>query len=259
VYALAKNKNIKEALEFAKQITFNSIKNSRKVGNGIVITRIDKQDQIKIELSNAINKFTKIKNIYKNIPECQTNFVYAQPKPKSTKEVLGISGRIVKAEKEVIVAGDLSYGGSKHVATALLAVNKKFPKIHSAINLKYQEKTISKIKKLKLKFIEIEEAIKRNQSIIKENNNKINSLENEIERLTFDITKLEKTIADNECTIKEKNNTVNNLEKEIKSLRLQIIDQEKMIENKIDYIKKCEYKLDDADKRIKELKNKISD
>ena len=149
-YALAKNKSIKEALEFAKQITFDSIKNSRKVGNGIVITRIDKQDQIKIELSNAINKFTKIKNIYKNIPECQTNFVYAQPKPKSTKEVLGISGRIVKAEKEVIVAGDLSYGGSKHVATALLAVNKKFPKIHSAINLKYQEKTISKIKKLKL-------------------------------------------------------------------------------------------------------------
>ena len=149
-YALAKNKSIKEALEFAKQITFDSIKNSRKVGNGIAITRIDKQDQIKIELSNAINKFTKIKNIYKNIPECQTNFVYAQPKPKSTKEVLGISGRIVKAEKEVIVAGDLSYGGSKHVATALLAVNKKFPKIHSAINLKYQEKTISKIKKLKL-------------------------------------------------------------------------------------------------------------
>jgi len=150
VYALAKNKNIKEALEFAKQITFNSIKNSRKIGNGIAITRIDNQDQIKIELSNAINEFTKIKNIYKNIPECQTNFVYAQPKPKSTKEILGISGRIVKAEKEIIIAGDLSYGGSKHVATALLTVNKKFPKIYSAINLKYQEKTMLKIKKLKL-------------------------------------------------------------------------------------------------------------
>ena len=151
-YALAKNKSIKEALEFAKQITFDSIKNSRKIGKGIVITKIDKQDQIKIKLSNAINEFTKIKNIYKNIPECQTNFVYAQPqpKPKSTKEVLGISGRIVKAEKEVIIAGDLAYGGSKHVATALLTVNKKFPKIYSAINLKYQEKTISKIKKLKL-------------------------------------------------------------------------------------------------------------
>lgn len=149
-YALAKNKSIKESLEFAKQITFDSIKNSKKVGDGIVITEIDKQDQIKTELSMAINEFTKIKNIYKNIPECQTNFVYAQQKPRSVKDVLGISGRIVKAGQEVIVAGDLSYGGSKHVATALLTVNKKFPKIFSAINLKYQEKTISKIKKLKL-------------------------------------------------------------------------------------------------------------
>ena len=152
LYAIIKNKNVKESLKFAKKITLNSIKNSKKIGKGIVITNVGTYDETKIKLSNAINEFTKIKNIYKNIPECQTNFVYAQPqpKPKSTKEVLGISGRIVKAEKEVIIAGDLAYGGSKHVATALLTVNKKFPKIYSAINLKYQEKTISKIKKLKL-------------------------------------------------------------------------------------------------------------
>jgi len=42
------------------------------------------------------------------------------------------------------------YGGSKHVATAVLAVNKKFPEINSAMNLKYQKSTISKIKKLNL-------------------------------------------------------------------------------------------------------------
>jgi len=32
----------------------------------------------------------------------------------------------------------------------MLTVNKKFPQIHSAINIKYQNTTISKIKKLKL-------------------------------------------------------------------------------------------------------------
>ena len=52
------------------------------------------------------------------IPECQTNFVISKKKPKSTKDIIGISGRIVKAGKKVIVAGDLEYGGSKHVATA---------------------------------------------------------------------------------------------------------------------------------------------
>ena len=48
------------------------------------------------------------------------------------------------------MAGDLSYGGSKHVATALLTINKKYSKIQSAINLRYREETISKIKKLRL-------------------------------------------------------------------------------------------------------------
>ena len=109
-----------------------------------------RHDEIKIKLSNAINEFIKIKNIYKNIPECQTNFVYSKEKPKSIKEILGISGRIVKAGKEVIIAGNLSYGGSKHVATALLTVNKKYSKIKSAINLKYKKETISKIRKVKL-------------------------------------------------------------------------------------------------------------
>ena len=148
LYSIVKSKNIRKALEFAKKNTFNSIKNSKKIGKGIAITNMEESNEIK--LLNSINEFTKIKNIFKNIPECQTNFVYSKQKPKSIKEILGISGRIVKSGEEVIVAGDLVYGGSKHVATALLTVNKKYSKIQSAINIKYKNDTISKIKKLKL-------------------------------------------------------------------------------------------------------------
>ena len=150
ILALAKNKSIRESVRFAKQFTYNSIKNAKKVGKGIVITDIQEYDKINSELSDAINKFVEIKNIYKNIPECQTNFVYSKQKPKSINDILGISGRIVKAGKQVVMAGELTYGGSKHVATALLVMNKKFPQICSAINLKYQNLTISKIKKSKL-------------------------------------------------------------------------------------------------------------
>ena len=149
-FALVKNKNIEKALRFAKQITQESIRNSKKIGKGIPITDIKKQDNIKTELIKAINKFVEIKNIYKNIPECQTNFVFSKQNPKSTKDILGINGRIVKAGKQVLVAGDLKYGGSKHVATALLVMNKKSPEICSAINIKYQNNIISKIKKSKL-------------------------------------------------------------------------------------------------------------
>ena len=150
IFAIAKNNTLREALKFAKSFTSKSIKNAKKPGKGIAITDIS-EETIESELTNAISKFVKIKNIYKNIPECQTNFVYSKQKPKSTKDVLGVLGRIVKAGNQVIVAGDITFGGSKHVATALLVMNKKFPKICSAMNLKYQERTISKIKKSKLK------------------------------------------------------------------------------------------------------------
>ncbi|WP_428326610.1 bifunctional hydroxymethylpyrimidine kinase/phosphomethylpyrimidine kinase [Nitrosopumilus sp.] len=149
-YSLAKKKTIKESLYFAKKFTQNSIKNAKKIGKGIVITNVETKKGIKEELESAIIKFTNMKGIYKNIPECQTNFVFSKQKPKSIKDVLGISGRIVKAEKKVLVAGDLKFGGSKHVATALLSMNKKYPEICSAINLKYQSTTLSKIKKSKL-------------------------------------------------------------------------------------------------------------
>ena len=150
IFALVKKKNIEKALRFAKQITQESIRNSKKIGKGIPITDIKKHDNIKIELIKAINEFVKIKNIYKNIPECQTNFVFSKQNPKLTKDILGINGRIVKAGKQVLVAGNLEYGGSKHVATALLVMNKKSPEICSAINIKYQNNIISKIKKSKL-------------------------------------------------------------------------------------------------------------
>jgi len=150
IFAISNKKTIRESVKFAKEIAYNSIKNAKKVGRGIKITDFHSKDKINSELSESINKFVKIKEIYKNIPECQTNFVYSKKNPKSTKDILGISGRIVKAGNEVIVAGNLMYGGSKHVATALLAVNKKFPEINSAMNLKYQKSTISKIKKLNL-------------------------------------------------------------------------------------------------------------
>ena len=149
IFALAENKSIRESAKFAKQFTYNSIKNAKKVGMGIAITDIQ-EDKINLDLSYAINQFIQIKNINKNIPECQTNFVYSKQKPKSTKDILGISGRIVKTGKDVIVAGNLTYGGSKHVATAVLTMNEKFPQIRSAVNLKYQNTTITKIKRSKL-------------------------------------------------------------------------------------------------------------
>jgi len=150
LFSLASGNSLREAVKFSKQFTYNSIKNAKSVGYGIGITQIKSKDVIHTELTHAINKFVEIKNIYKNIPECQTNFVFSKKNPKSIKDILGVSGRIVKTGNKITVAGDLAYGGSKHVATALITMNKKYPEIRSAINLKYDKETISKLRKVKL-------------------------------------------------------------------------------------------------------------
>jgi hydroxymethylpyrimidine/phosphomethylpyrimidine kinase len=150
LFALTSRMQLKEALQFSKDFTYNSIKNAKYLGKGISITQIKNNDEIFQELSQAINAFVELKDIYKHIPECQTNFVFAKNHPRSIKDVLGISGRIVKSGTDVIMAGNLLFGGSRHVASALISINQKYPEIKSAINLKYDEDVISKLEKTRL-------------------------------------------------------------------------------------------------------------
>jgi len=146
IFSLVQGKTILESAKFAQKFTYEAIRDAQKVGKGFAIAQ-KKIEPRSLELSNAINKFIGIKNISQRIPECQTNFVFSKNSPKSIKDVLGISGRIVKTGNNVTKVGNLEYGGSKHVATAILAMNKKFSHIHSAINLKLQKETITKLKK----------------------------------------------------------------------------------------------------------------
>lgn len=142
--SLAKGNSLKNAVKFAKDFSFKSISNSQKIGKGIFIAKIGKEDNIEKELSDAIFKFTNLKNMFKYIPEVQTNFVFSKPKPRSLNDILGVSGRIVKADENLIVAGSLKYGGSKHVGSAVLEMTKKFPSIRSAMNIKYDKELIKK-------------------------------------------------------------------------------------------------------------------
>lgn len=140
---IARGKSLVEAARFAQQISFESIKNSAKIGKGLAVVTL-KTKTLENELSYAINKFTGIKNIYKYIPECQTNFVYSKSRPSSTADILGLEGRMVKTGMSVSVAGELRYGGSKHVASAVLEISRKFPLLRSALNIRYDDRIIKK-------------------------------------------------------------------------------------------------------------------
>jgi len=166
--SLAKGNTIRYAVKAAKDYVYQSIKNSKNIGKGVHITHKNTSNEMR-KLSDSINHFKQIKNIYKVIPECQTNFVFAKKNPKNITDVLGISGRLVKSGKEVVTAGEIVYGGSQHVGTAVIQVCKKFPKIRSGLNIKYDPKTISKAKKSKFTVLSYDRSKEPKKSKQKEN------------------------------------------------------------------------------------------
>ena len=166
--SLARKKSIYEATVTAKEYVYQSIKKSKNLGKGIKITHKE-ISKIEKELSHSILDFQNIKNVSKLIPECQTNFVFSKNKPKTIKNVLGISGRLVKSGNNVIQAGELVFGGSQHVATAVIQVSKKFSKIRSAINIKYEPKIITNAKKHRMSVLSYDRKNESKKSKSKEN------------------------------------------------------------------------------------------
>ena len=166
--SLAKGNAIRYAVKAAKDYVYQSIRNSKKIGKGVNITHKNISNEMR-ELSDSINHFKQIKNIYKVIPECQTNFVFAKKNPKNVTDVLGISGRLVKSGNEVVTAGEIVYGGSQHVGTAVIQVNKKFPEVRSGINIKYDPKIIAKAKKSKFTVLSYDRSKEPKKSKQKEN------------------------------------------------------------------------------------------
>ena len=166
--SLAKGNTMHNAVKTAKDYVYQSIRNSKNIGKGVNITHKNISNGMR-ELSDSINHFKQIKNIYKIIPECQTNFVFAKKNPKGIMDVLGISGRLVKSGKDVVTAGEIVYGGSQHVGTAVIQVSKKFPEIRSGLNIKYDPKIISKAKKSKFTVLSYDRSKEPKKSKQKEN------------------------------------------------------------------------------------------
>ena len=147
--SLAGGGSLTESVRSARGFVMRHLRRPTPAGSGMGIISADAgpRDSLHAELARVLERFVATRNVYRGIPECQTNFVYSLPRPKTTKDVLGIMGRIVRAGDGVLVAGDLRYGGSKHVATALIAVSKKFPEVRSAVNVRYSNPALSAMRR----------------------------------------------------------------------------------------------------------------
>ncbi|MGI0004687.1 MAG: bifunctional hydroxymethylpyrimidine kinase/phosphomethylpyrimidine kinase [Candidatus Nitrosotenuis sp.] len=167
-YGVAKKQTMQESVIFAKQFAYDAIRSSKKLGHGAKMTD-PVGDKIKSELEYAIREFEKLDDVSLLIPECQTNFVFSKEHAKSTNDIVGVLGRIVKTGNQVMTAGDLEYGASKHVASAVLTMQKKFPQTRSALNMKFSDGLVRKFAKAKYKISTYDRKMEPKASKLKEN------------------------------------------------------------------------------------------
>ncbi|MEM3552265.1 MAG: bifunctional hydroxymethylpyrimidine kinase/phosphomethylpyrimidine kinase [Candidatus Bathyarchaeia archaeon] len=156
---LAKNKNIKEAVERAKEFVLNAIQFSYSIGKGVgpvnpmayIYREAEKYEVLKL-IENAVEMLESNPEVALLIPESQSNIGMALSYSKSIMDVAAIPGRIVKLNGKVKASAYPRFGASKHIANTIITVMKKDPEFRSAMNIKYSKKLIELCKNLGLKI-----------------------------------------------------------------------------------------------------------
>jgi len=152
---LARGYRIEEACDISNKFIYESIKNTIKIGNGLLVvnpifqlTKNAKRYNVIEELQFAVNCLEKEPKVFRLIPETQMNFVYAIDNARNLSDVAGVVGRLVRVEDSVRASSSVKCGASKHVGSALLRYLEKNPKYRSAINIKCDKKLIKICKSL---------------------------------------------------------------------------------------------------------------
>ncbi len=82
------------------------------------------------------------------IPEVGSNFCYAVSSPRGIEDVAGFPSRIINYRKRIFSFSYPEFGGSWHVARALLSAMKKNRYVRSCMNIAYREDFVERAKRL---------------------------------------------------------------------------------------------------------------
>ncbi len=151
---LAKGEDLVGAVSSAKSFVTKAIATAYAPGKGMrVINQLQKplasanEHPVIRELRKVITDIENM-NFYGLTPEVGSNIAYARPDAKTIEDVAAVEGRIIKAKNRSVVVGDIAFGGSKHVATIVLAAMHFDREVRSAMNIKYTKRTLAACEKL---------------------------------------------------------------------------------------------------------------
>jgi predicted fused transcriptional regulator/phosphomethylpyrimidine kinase len=97
------------------------------------------------------------------IPQVGVNFVYALPAPQGYDEVCGVEGRIVRCGNGPRRVGDIRFNVSHHVAHMVLIANRYDPACLSALNLRFLDPSVQKLKMNDLSIVGIDRTLEKEE------------------------------------------------------------------------------------------------
>jgi len=101
----------------------------------------------------ALELIESMKGLEELTPEVGSNIVMCLRSPESLEDVCGIEGRLRPVRGFLRAQGLIRFGGSRHLGSMLLEVNKKWPSIRACMNVKYSEDLLRALRCLGFKVV----------------------------------------------------------------------------------------------------------
>ncbi len=154
---LAKGAELKEATSKVREFIQRAIEGRLKVGKGVMPVNPLATLLLSAEKGRALDEVWQAAHLLvedprftKLLPEVGSNIVMALPGARNTSDVIGLSGRIVKAGGRARLTGFPVPGGSEHVANVVLTAMSHDQKIRAGLNVRFSPEILSACKKLGL-------------------------------------------------------------------------------------------------------------
>jgi hydroxymethylpyrimidine/phosphomethylpyrimidine kinase len=139
----------REAAQEAKRRIFDSIAMALPVGKGLLainpmatLYKEAMRARVTEEVRSAV-EFIERRLPPELVPEVGMNLAYALPYPQGYQEICGVQGRLVRVGDGIRRAGEVRFGGSRHIARVVMAATSADPEVRCVMNLRYSEETLA--------------------------------------------------------------------------------------------------------------------
>lgn len=171
---LAKGTDLYNAVKVAKEFIVKAIAYGLKVGKGHCPVNpaawlyVPAYRSIVLEeLKRAVAKLMEHKGeLIKYAPEVGINVAMSLPAPYalSVDDVAAVKGRIVRSGNELIQIGEVEFGASRHLARLILELQRAYPEVRAAVNVRYCEELVEKARKRGYRVVFIDRRLEPEES-----------------------------------------------------------------------------------------------